>query len=229
LIIGMFADLHSNLPALEAMVDRFGSKIDLWLSAGDSVGLFPQVNETLSLLQHLNVHMVCGDHEKILISGETMSWSYTGNQALQDQRISITQENLDYLRSLPERLDFNIDGLNIRLVHDATGVIRTGQEKYIINTHELNIMHSGVDYLLAGHTHMAAMLYTQMLIYLNPGSSGFPADSRHKAGMLIFDTKLCLHEFVTFDFDRGKLRQAIIDYNYNHKLVNYLDNNFRWG
>ncbi|WP_321150948.1 metallophosphoesterase family protein, partial [Aeromonas jandaei] len=121
MIIGMFADLHSNLPALEAMVEKFGRKIDLWMSAGDSVGLFPQVNETLSLLRHLNVHMVCGDHERFLISGDTMSWSYTGNQALQAQRKSITKENFDYLCSLPERLDFNIDGLNIRLIHDATG------------------------------------------------------------------------------------------------------------
>jgi len=228
LIIGMFADLHSNLPALEAMVEKFGSKIDLWLSAGDSVGLFPQVNETLSLLQQLNVHMVYGDHEKLLLSGETMTWSYSGNQALQDQRKSITKENLEYLSSLPERLDFNIDGLHIRLIHDVTGVIRTGHEKYIFNTHQLNVIHPGVDYLLAGHTHMAAMLYTPTLIYLNPGSSGFPTDARHQSGMLILDTKSCSHEFVTFDFDRNRLRRAIIENNYNSKLLHYLDNNFKW-
>lgn len=228
MIIGMFSDLHSNLPALEAMVGKIGNKIDIWLSAGDSVGLFPQVNETLSLLQRLNVHMVCGDHEKLLLSGETMTWSYTGNQALQDQRKSITKENLDYLSSLPDRLDFNIDNLHIRLIHDVTNVIRPGYEKYIFNTHELEVMHPGVDYLLAGHTHMAAMLYTRSLIYLNPGSSGFPADARQQPGMLILDTKSCAHEFITFDFNRDKLRRAIIENNYNSKLLDYLDNNFRW-
>lgn len=228
MIIGMFADLHSNFPALEAMVEKVGTKIDLWLSAGDSVGLFPQVNETLSLLQRLNVHMVYGDHEKLLLSGDTMTWSYSGNQALQDQRKLITKENLDYLSSLPERLDFNIDGLNIRLIHDVTGVIRTGHEKYILDTHQLNVMHSGVDYLLAGHTHMAAMLCTQTLIYLNPGSAGFPADARRQAGMLILDTVSCTHEFIIFDFDRDRLRRTIIENNYNSKLLHYLDNNFRW-
>lgn len=229
MIIGMFADLHSNLPALEAMVEKFGSKIDLWLSAGDSVGLFPQVNETLSLLQSLNVHMVYGDHEKLLLSGEAMTWSYTGNQALQDQRRTITKENFDYLSSLPERLDFNFDGLNIRLIHDVTGLIRTGRDKYMLDAQQLNVMHSGVDYLLAGHTHMAAMLYTQNLIYLNPGSSGFPADARCQAGMLILDTKSREHEFITFDFDRDRLRRAIIENNYNSKLLHYLGNNFRWS
>lgn len=228
MIIGMFADLHSNLPALEAMIDKVGSKIDLWLSAGDSVGLFPQINETLSLLQNLNVQMVYGDHEKLLLSGETMAWSYTGNQALQHQRKLITKENFDFLSSLPERLDFNIDGLNIRLIHDVTGVIRTGQDKFILNSHQLNDLHPGVDYLLAGHTHMAAMLYTQTLIYLNPGSSGFPADARHQTGMLILDTKSCSHEFITFDFDQNRLRRTIIENNYNSKLIHYLDNNFRW-
>lgn len=228
MILGMFADLHSNLPALEAMIDKVGSKIDIWLSAGDSVGLFPQVNETLTLLQNLNVKMVYGDHEKLLLSGETMGWSYTGNQALQHQRKSITKENFDFLSSLPERLDFNIDGLNIRLIHDVTGGIRTGQDKFILNSHQLNDQHPGVDYLLAGHTHMAAMLYTQTLIYLNPGSSGFPADARHQTGMLILDTKSCSHEFITFDFDQDRLRQAIIDNNYSSKLLHYLDNNFRW-
>lgn len=228
MIIGMFSDLHSNLPALEAMVEKFDSKIDIWLSAGDSVGLFPQVNETLYLLQRMNVHMVCGDHEQLLLSGEQMAWSYTGNQALQEQRASITKENLDYLSSLPERLDLNIDGLNIRLIHDVTGGIRTGQEKYIINTRQLNDLHPGFDYILAGHTHMAAAFYTDKLIYLNPGSSGFPADARHQTGMLILDTTLRSHEFITFDFERDKLRQAIIDNNYNPKLLHYLDNNFRW-
>ncbi|WP_434667166.1 metallophosphoesterase family protein [Aeromonas sp. NJAU223] len=228
MIIGMFSDLHSNLPALESMVEKFGSKIDIWLSAGDSVGIFPQVNETLNLLQRMNVHMVCGDHEKLLLSGEDMVWSYTGNQALQEQRESITKENLYYLSSLPEKLDLKIDGLNIRLIHDVTGVIRTGKEKNIINSQQLNILHPGVDYLLAGHTHMATMLYTDTLIYLNPGSSGFPKDLRHQTGMLMLDTSSGFHEFITFDFDRDRLRKAIIDKNYNPKLLHYLDNNFRW-
>lgn len=224
----MFTDLHSNLPALEAMVDKFASRVDLWLCAGDSVGLFPQINETLTLQQKLNVKMVLGDHEKLLLSGEDMTWSYSGNQALKAQRRIITKSNLEYLSSLPEQSDFHLDGLHIRLVHDASGSIRYKKDKYNIEPETINQQHVGVDYLLAGHTHMTTMLYTSSLIYLNPGSAGFPADIRCSPCMLLFDTVTQSHEFVTFDFDRNLLKLAIVKENYNPKLIKYLDNNFKW-
>jgi putative phosphoesterase len=229
MIIGAYSDLHSNLPAFEALLTVTSGRVDQWLCAGDSVGLFPQVNQVLDLQRKHNVIAVLGDHERMLLSGECMAHSYTGNQALIVQRREISESNKAYLSDLKDSLDLELDGVRIKLTHNIHLTDWEVSRKYNIKQDELDAQYLGFDYVVFGHTHLATVLYGRNVIALNPGSAGFPVDAGHRPSAILLDTRLRTFEFVRFDMDTILLRKCIKDAKYNPKLIEYLDNNFRWN
>jgi len=225
MIVGLYADLHSNFPAMEAMFAAVSGRVDRWLCAGDSVGLFPQVNEVLDLQRQQNVTAIRGDHEKFLLSGASMEYSYTGNQALIVQREQISKENREYISSLNDAESLEIDGLYIYLTH---GLNKDDEGKYIIKQNELDARYSGFDFVLFGHTHLVTVLYGRSVIGLNPGSAGFPIDAGRRPSILLLDTHRRTFEFVRFDMDTSVLSAKVREAGYNPKLIDYLDNHFQW-
>lgn len=224
MILGIYSDLHANLPAMEAMFAATKGRVDTWLCAGDSVGLFPYVNEVLDLQREYGVHAVFGDHEQLLLSGEPMTHSFVGNQALGAQREAITAMNRNYLTGLKEHADLELDGLRIRINH----VLATTAQKYSFNQAQLDTDYAGYDFVLFGHTHLGTVLYGREVIALNPGSAGFPVDAAKRPSILLLDTQSRDFEFLRFDMDVARLKRDIQHANYNPKLLHYLDNNFRW-
>jgi diadenosine tetraphosphatase ApaH/serine/threonine PP2A family protein phosphatase len=60
--IAVIADVHGNLPALEAVVEHAG-EVDGWWCAGDTVGYGPFPNECVSLVSGLEAAAVVGNHD----------------------------------------------------------------------------------------------------------------------------------------------------------------------
>lgn len=60
--IAVIADVHSNLPALVAVIAHAG-EIDLWLCAGDTVGYGAFPNECVRSLRELGAVSVAGNHD----------------------------------------------------------------------------------------------------------------------------------------------------------------------
>src|SRR5207253_880122 len=60
--IGVVADVHSNLPALRAVLDNMGTVDALWC-LGDFVGYGPWPNECVELLRQLGVEAIAGNHD----------------------------------------------------------------------------------------------------------------------------------------------------------------------
>ena len=68
LLIALFADIHGNLPALEAVLKEARAlKPDLMLSLGDQVNLGPASEDVLSLLRAENVRCLHGNHERYIL------------------------------------------------------------------------------------------------------------------------------------------------------------------
>jgi predicted phosphodiesterase len=65
---GVLSDVHGNLFALRAAVDRLRREgVDGWLCAGDVVGYGPQPNECVDLLAELGARCVAGNHELLVL------------------------------------------------------------------------------------------------------------------------------------------------------------------
>jgi len=64
--LGIFSDIHSNLPALEAILaDAEKQQVNKLISLGDNIGYGPSPNEVLDKLDNLYIEIV-GNHEHII-------------------------------------------------------------------------------------------------------------------------------------------------------------------
>lgn len=67
--IGLLADIHGNLPALEAVMEGIlRHKPDMIISLGDQVNLGPAPREVLSLLHDHHVQCISGNHERYILA-----------------------------------------------------------------------------------------------------------------------------------------------------------------
>src|SRR4051794_9386813 len=71
--VGFLSDIHSNLAALEAVIDDAGL-VGSWYCLGDIVGYGPYPNECIALLQQLGVVSIRGNHDDGVLDPARMSW-----------------------------------------------------------------------------------------------------------------------------------------------------------
>jgi predicted phosphodiesterase len=110
---GVLSDVHGNLAALRAAVDRLRrAGVDGWLCAGDVVGYGPQPNECVELLAELGARCVAGNHELLVLgrlpqdragrlARETTPWT----------RTALREDSRAWLAALP--LALRVPGLTM--------------------------------------------------------------------------------------------------------------------
>lgn len=227
MILGIYADLHANLPALDAMQSAV-ENVDQWVALGDSVGLYPQVNEVLDWQRQKSVLYVRGDHEEALFAGTSLPGSFTGTDSIKKQAEIISADNLNTLSKLPSFCNIESDGVKICATHFLSENSRTVASKYAIDSSLLEKQYEGYDFVFFGHTHLPAVLYGRKTIFINPGSAGFPIDVERRCSMVLFDTARRCFDFVRFEYDSDRLIKVVEESGYNQKLVTYIRNGHRW-
>src|SRR5437867_12337209 len=93
--LAVLADVHSNLPALQAVladVDRIGPD-GIWV-AGDLVGYNPWPNEVLEILRERHVRAIRGNHDRGAIGGDTFRFNELAAEAVRWTRIHLTPASL---------------------------------------------------------------------------------------------------------------------------------------
>ena len=126
--LAVVADIHANLPALEAVladIDR--RQPDDLICCGDLVGYGASPNEVVSRLRERKVSTVAGNYDdgignRRLICGCDFANAY--EQELGEQSIRWTLENTSeetraYLRSLPTELTMSAGGRTIHFFHGS--------------------------------------------------------------------------------------------------------------
>lgn len=228
MILGIYADLHANLPALGAMQAAAGH-VDKWVALGDSVGLYPQINEVLDWQRQNSISYVRGDHEEALLGGGGLPGSFTGTESITNQAKIISSDNLNALSSLPDVCDIESDGIKICATHFLSPESHKAGTKYAIDLSLLEKQYEGYDFVFFGHTHLTAVLYGRNTVFINPGSAGFPVDVERRCSMAVLDTARRCFNLVRFEYDKDALIRAVETAGYNQKLVTYIRNGHRWG
>lgn len=227
MILGIYSDLHSNFSALQAMQESAGD-VDQWVALGDSVGLYPQVNEVLDWQSLNNVLCIAGDHEKALLENSELLGSFTGTESIRNQAKIISAENLNILARLPKTSSIKYENLNICFTHYLNQDHHNGDKKYVIDIEHLEKQYKGYDFVFFGHTHLPTFLYGRNTIFINPGSAGFPIDVERRCSMVVLDTVSRVFKLVRYDYDKKELIQIINASGYNQKLISFICNDHRW-
>lgn len=120
--IGLLSDIHANVPALEVALEHFkASGCERIYHLGDLVGIGSMPMECIKLCRDAGVIQVMGNHDDLVASGlpleppEGMSDSEYQHQHWTHSRLD--QEAREYIRSFPQELTEEIEGLKIRFVH----------------------------------------------------------------------------------------------------------------
>ena len=111
----IISDVHSNLEALEAVLEQIDKQnIKRIISLGDIIGYGANPNEVIDLFRKYKIDSVKGNHEAAVFDDELLSWfNDHARGAIEKTRELLTNESKEYLRSLKS---FIVDD-GVRYVH----------------------------------------------------------------------------------------------------------------
>ena len=200
----LLADMHSNLAALEAVVQDADASFEIdetWV-LGDLVGYGPHPAQTLSLLSSIGAVAVAGNHDLAVVGAiSTEVFNHMAAAAVLWTRGVLGDAHLDQLRALPSRLERH----GITLVH---GSPRDPVWEYVTDESVAAWALDDIDTtgLAVGHTHMPVIYQFRgenlertrpalsrphsiagSKFLVNPGSVGQPRDRDPRAGYAVLD------------------------------------------
>ncbi|RCK72812.1 MAG: Diadenosine tetraphosphatase [Anaerolineae bacterium] len=213
----VFSDVHANLTALERILADAGTYDAVWC-LGDVIGYGPDPNECVECIRHLpNLTCILGNHDAAVLGLiEVEAFNHEARWVIQWTQQQLTEANLSFLRSLPERLVIG----DVTLVH---GSPRQPVWEYLLDaqTARHNFDFFDTPFCFVGHTHLPILFHLNELEtypvggYLppnqviqltpreivNPGSVGQPRDRDPRAAYAIYDTETHHFEHRRVEYD----------------------------
>ncbi len=208
------SDIHGNINALEKVLEDIknrGIAFSNVYCTGDVIGYGNKPNEVIKLLKENNITLILGNHDK-----KTAFYDENKDVKINDNFLwtkkEVTAENKAYLKTLPEKLSINLNGMNILLIHASPNSI----SEYIYKEDEklqAEIANNlKEDIIIFGHTHLAYSKYVNGKLFLNAGSVGRQKDGNNRAGyaILTIDKEIDV-EFIKLEYDFEKMALEIKD------------------
>ena len=183
--IALIADIHGNLPALEAALAEIeAEQVDQIVCLGDVVSFGPQPREVIARVRALGCPVVMGNVDADVLDPATPTDEDTGDsRRFLDMdlwtRDVLADEDLAYLRSFQTTVEIALGGGRTLLCYH--GSPRSFHDRILPETsHEtLDAWFEGHDAVLyaGGHTHLQMLARHRKALVLNPGSVGLPYDT----------------------------------------------------
>jgi len=224
----ILSDVHSNLRALEAVLDRFGDADEVWC-LGDIVEYGPCPSECIDLVRERCNRIVKGNHDASLVSPEPKGWA-------RYDRHTVSDDDIAWLDGLPESVTAEVDGQLFLLVHGTPGDPLDGKlyplEYSDSGSPAANRIASGppgptppgtdievsrpssspyafraalgdcvAEVVLSGHTHVAMIEPFDGKLVVNTGTIGQSRDGDYRAQCMLYEDGRFRFERVDYDLD----------------------------
>ncbi len=199
--IAVLSDIHANLPALEASLNKLETlSYDRVISLGDQVGYGPHPNEVIDILRERKIPTVLGNHDAGAVGRISLRMFREPNHSLLAwTRDHLTAENRAYLLKAPLILQED----NWIAAHASP--VDPEHWTYLNSAPLCRNVLAQIDqtFCLVGHTHMPGVVSDRIgalrvkpghRFVINPGSIGQPRDSTRMASFGILDTAACSWE-----------------------------------
>jgi putative phosphoesterase len=184
--IAFVSDVHSNLEALEAVLDEVG-KLKVYC-CGDIVGYGASPNEVVRLLREIGATCVLGNHDQAAISGDVGDFNARAAMAAVWTSKHLTDDSRAFLASLPREVSAEIGGRRLYMAHGSPD---DNMWEYVLpSTHtdlfDYYLKKVGADVMALGHTHLAfEWRGDDGGLVFNPGSVGQPRTGDRRASFAI--------------------------------------------
>lgn len=199
--IGVISDVHGNVKALKAVLDKFDKiKVDKIICCGDIIGIGANPEETVQeLIKRKEIlFAVQGNHEKYLLYGlpkevhddkRKMSIDEIKNHEWTHSKLS--EESKKFISELQISNMIQIENKKIYVIHypiDKNGKYKKHIKNPTIQDNVEMFRENDADIYLYGHTHTVSVNNKNRKWYINPGSVGCPMKNNIAfAGVLDID------------------------------------------
>lgn len=194
-LIGLISDVHANLPALEVVLAELDARgVDGIFNAGDLVCYGPSPNEVIHLLREREIVSIYGNRDREVYEFPLRYERYKENlhplkfRAYEWTYNELVEQNLEYLKSLPERVSVCVNSHKLLMVHDRIHP-EIPQLKPDTSDAQFEEIAAGVeeDIIVFGHTHIPFAREVAGKIFVNTGSVGRPGDGDIRAGYVVLE------------------------------------------
>ena len=221
--VAVLSDIHSNLPALEAVLEAVRPFDQLWV-AGDIVGYGPHPDAVVERLRNLDAVAVQGNHDAAALGRIPVgTFNDMARAAVKWTARTMKPHNLDWLAEQPE---IRVEG-DYTLAH---GSPRDPLWEYLfsIPAARLNLAAFETPYCIVGHTHHqmtfrddhgrvealladdgSALELDERRSILNAGSVGQPRDGDPRACAMTVDTDTAAVEWRRIEYPIEETQAAI--------------------
>jgi predicted phosphodiesterase len=227
----LISDLHSNLPALEAVLADIDGRegVEEIYHLGDLVGYAPWPNETVALLCERRVPGIAGNYDSTVATdykhcgckAETPHQEELSHLSYEWTLAHVSSQTKRALGELPFRMDLRPMGGHksrpqIILVH-GTPILNTlywtedRPDSFCLKMAEAAGVREG-DLIAFGHTHKPWYREVEGIHFVNTGSVGKPKDGDPRACYVLVEAaeELTEIEFVRVKYDVERAAEGIL-------------------
>ena len=212
--ICFFSDIHGNLEALKAFLyQREVEEADKLVLLGDIVGYGANPNEVIDEIERLKPITILGNHDYATVTGDVSTFNPSAAKAIQWTRKEIEEENIDYLKELPEKFLGEFDDLKMALFHGSPSnpiweYVYPQKNQWLFK-HYLEELDT--DFIALGHIHIPFEVGVEAGTVFNPGGLGQPRDGDPRASYAILDTITRRIDFHRIEYDVESAAGMILD------------------
>jgi putative phosphoesterase len=194
--IALIADVHANLPALEAVVaDAKAAYATTFICAGDVVGFGPHPKECVDMVRGLCQVTTSGNHDRALGWSEDCrchpALAGIARAAEAYAREQLYGPDVQWLAGMGHEAGLYIGGKELFIVHGSPGDPLYTGIKSDEDPQRLRMAFSTIDcdFAVLGHTHQQMVLRDVVpgATLINPGTVGFPLDGDPRAAYVLLD------------------------------------------
>lgn len=218
--LAFLADIHGNLPALEAVLaDLHTQSVDGVYLVGDQISRAPWHNEVMDLLAEFDWPAIYGNHEWVIgrLGTPDNAPPFTDRERFSTlwwTMETLRLEHLQAVRRLPGELRIeNGNAAAIRVFHGLPGNPFGGIFPFTLSEKVVESIRTVEEgYIVAGHTHRPIERRIGRWCVFNGGSVGLPYNGDPRAQYLVleWDGRAWQPEFRKVEFDRSTMRDAFV-------------------
>lgn len=237
--LGIFSDVHSNFPALEAVTHAYDKEqIDKFICLGDVVGYGARPQECADIVRQLAGVTILGNHDAAVAGRMDYSYYYDAARHALDLHVTwLSQDNIEWLRSLP----YEHREQNLAFCHGSP--LNLAEFEYIFSLEQAQSLLCCYEDLarvtFIGHSHLCKafaiapsgvheVVATDFVIrenykyIISVGSVGQPRDYDNRASYTIFDTEEMTFTFKRVEYDVETAARQIFDADLERNFGNRL-------
>jgi putative phosphoesterase len=201
----ILSDIHANYHALKAVLQAEAG-VDEIIVLGDLVSFGPNPAASVDLIRSHSSTVVLGNHDEEIaryrLDANADDQETDGTKWARWSAEQLTDDQVDYLINLPEKIKLQWDGSQILLRHDLPVPGPEAMPDTPAELIEKRLGDVDFDYMFVGHVHQPYLRELRNCRLVNVGSIGQPEHGDGQASYVLWNDGSIEFKKIPYDVER---------------------------